>query len=71
MISGSIQKLLLIDSVNIYFSQSIVYANIYLFSIFFSIDFKSGVTPHYLYRDSLTLNEGFYLGKAVNSIAVS
>ena len=32
--------------------------NIYLFSIFFSIDFawwkKCGVTPHCLYRDSLT-----------------
>ena len=47
--SGSIKKLLSIDCVNIYFSQSI-HNN--AFSIFFQ---KCGVTPHCLYRDSLTL----------------
>ena len=39
VVSGSFKKRFLIDCVNIYFSQSIVYTNIYLFSIFFSIDF--------------------------------
>ena len=39
VVSGFIRKLFLIDYVNIYFSQSIVFANICLFSIFFSIDF--------------------------------
>ena len=39
VVSGSFEKLLLIDCVNIYFSQSIVFANIYFFSIYFSIDF--------------------------------
>ena len=34
-VSGSIKKLFSIDCVNIYFSQSIVFANIYVFSIFF------------------------------------
>ena len=39
VVSGSIKMLFSIVCVNIYFSQSIVFANIYLFSIFFSIDF--------------------------------
>ena len=37
------------------------FVNIYLFSIFFSIDFTRwenvGLPPHCLYRDSLTLNK--------------
>ena len=48
VVSGSIRKLFSIDFVNIYFSQSIV-------NYLFSIDLKVWVTPHYLYRDSLTL----------------
>ena len=48
VVSGSIKKL-----------SSIYYVNIYLFSIFFFKKYclveKCGVTPHCLYRDSLTL----------------
>ena len=49
VVSGSIKKLFSIDCVDIYFSQSIVFPNIYFFSIFFSIDFarwKSVGLPH-------------------------
>ena len=64
MVSGSIKRLFLID-----------HGNIYLFSIFFSIDLKSinrlekyVVTPHYLYRDSLTLiNEPTYISENSSS----
>ena len=35
MVSGPIKKLFSINCVNIYFSQSVVFANIYLFPIFF------------------------------------
>ena len=50
---GSIKKLFSIDCVDIYISQSIVN---YLHRYFFFNRFKSvGVTPHCLYRDSLTL----------------
>ena len=49
LVSGSIKKLLSIDCVNIFFSQSI---DNNAFSVFFQ---KCGVTPHCLYRDSLTL----------------
>ena len=49
VVSGSIKKLLSSDCVNIYFSQWIVFANIYLFSISFSIDFKSVGSPHIAY----------------------
>ena len=38
-VSGSIKRLFSIDCVNIYFSQLTFLANIYVFSIFFSIDF--------------------------------
>ena len=50
MVSGSIKKLFSI--INIYFYQSIVFANDYLFSIFFLIDFaqwKSLGLPHIAY----------------------
>ena len=54
VVSGSIKKLLSID-----------YVNIYLFSIFFFNRLKPvekcGVTPHCLYRDSLTLKLYFHL----------
>ena len=38
-----------IDYVNVYFSQSIAFVNIYLFSIFFAIDSKSVGLPHIAY----------------------
>ena len=48
-ISGSIKKIFSIECEYIYFSQSVVLAKIYLFSILFSIGFeKSGVIPHCL-----------------------
>ena len=49
VISRSIKNLFSTDCVNIYFSQSIVFVNIYLFPIFVSIDFawrKSVGLPH-------------------------
>ena len=52
VVSESIKKLLLIECVKIYFSQSIAFGNIYLFSILFSIDFaqwKSVILPHIAY----------------------
>ena len=56
VVSGSIKKLF-----------SVGYVNSYLFSIFFSIDFKVflidfkfEVSPHCLYRDSLTSDNKFY-----------
>ena len=54
MVSGSIKKLFSLDYVNIYFAQSVVFVNIYLFLIFFFNKFypvgKSGITPHCLHR---------------------
>ena len=52
VVSGSMKKLFSIDCVNIYFSKSVVLANIYIFSIFFSIDFtrwKIVRLPHIAY----------------------
>ena len=54
MVSESFKKLFSIDCVNIYFSPLIVHH-------LFSIDFKVWVTPHCLYRDSLTLSYLFIL----------
>ena len=45
----SIKKLFSIDCVIIYFSQSIVFGNIYLFSIIFSVDFEKCELPHIAY----------------------
>ena len=60
MVSGSIKKLFSLDYVNIYFTQSVVFVNIYLFLIFFSTDFtrwERVELPHiaYIVRYSLTL----------------
>ena len=49
VVSGSIKMLFSIDCVNVYFSQSIAFVNIYLFSIFFAIDSKSVGLPHIAY----------------------
>ena len=49
VVSGSIKKLFSVDCVKIYHFQSIVFANIYLFSIFFSLDFKSVGLRHTAY----------------------
>ena len=48
VISRSIKKLFSVDLVNAYFSQSTV-------NYLFSIHLKVWGTPHYLYRNSLTL----------------
>ena len=58
-VTGCLKKLFSIDWVNIYFSQSVVSANIYLFSIFFPIDFeKYGFTQHCLNHDSFIIFKG-------------
>ena len=60
VVSGSIKKLFSSDCVVIFFSQSIVFANIYLFSIFlnrFCTRCESVVTSHCLYCVSLTLGD--------------
>ena len=51
-VSGFTKKLFSIHCVNIYFSQSIVFVNVYLLSIFFSIDsawWKNVRLPHIVY----------------------
>ena len=68
-----------IVSISICFSQSIVFANIYLFSRFFSIGEKCGhsaslwlwceVMPHWLYCDSSTLM--IRGNKVINKAAIS
>ena len=60
VVSGSIKKLFSVACGNIYFSQSTIFSNIYLFSIFFSIHFtrwKSVGLPHIACHDLLTLNK--------------
>ena len=51
-VSGSIKKLFSIDCVNI--------ANIYVFSIFFSIDFKSVALPKLVFSRFLDLRENLH-----------
>ena len=58
VVSVSVKKIFLIDRVNIYFSKSITFANIFLFSLLFSTHFKSVGLPQFPF-DSLTLNQDF------------